>query len=856
MRRWLSRGVAVAIVAGAAVAAYAVGTGDIVANPEVTVITITSTTGTGTGTTMLENTTTGITYSVLVGSDASCDPALMFSVVGGNPIAISPATMRSVSLTCPARGSAAMRRCLYHATNNNNGNALTDFMNVCLYGSTSTLAPQQTSLDFGSVTVGNNAMMQVDLQHNGTAAQLITRVYLQTSDLAGNFQLGAPCNPDAPFCDEDIAAVLSGDTLPVQVKCTPQTPGLHTARLYVGTNTFQLLSQPVTLTCTGIAASVPVLGLSPTSVDLPTPIEVTSGTAATVVHLTNAGGGTLSLNDVRTVDVDTGAAIDWSYTASGECTGIITSACSLEAGEQVDINLTFDPSAIGRRRATLLVSYNDGIDRTKEIPLDGIGLGATLDVVGGARPLAFGSVPIGKSSTVDFDLVNRGNRDITAQLSLTPAIPAFSLSPATSAVVTPTAAKTISLTCTPTSANQFMTTVAVQAMDAFTGSPVSLSTTCEGSTLALYSNPTALNLGEIRKGSGAVHQMLQLLSATASPLTIVGQPSLETANASVTVGAVSQQTTPATFELTINPMNLPEGQLTFTIVVSDSDGELLRIPVSGRVVAASYEFAPSVDLGTFCVNQPTTSSNVSLASDGTATITLTQPTLDKSPSPFQLTPTSPPQYPTTLAAGATATVAITPQRQSTVGTLEDTLTWHTDVEAEQAAPSTITARFIDQGGAIAPPALDFGKVTVHLYAEDGQRVVVQNCNPTPLQLDPPMIKTPFRIDSPTFPSMLNPNETATFSVGFHPTRIGVVTDTLRITSPQLAGSSLEVTLIGEGTAPMTLPPDAGSGGVEDTSFYACSCRSSRPGGLLPILIAIMCVLFPRRSANFTRRRRR
>ncbi|HEY5926592.1 MAG TPA: choice-of-anchor D domain-containing protein [Kofleriaceae bacterium] len=858
MRRQLSRVIAGAIVIGAAVAAYAIGNGDIRATPEVTIITITSTTGTGTGGTTLQNTTTATTYSTLVGSDASCDPMLMFSLAGGNPAPIAPQTNRLVNVTCPPRGSAAMRRCLYHATNNTTGTALADFMTVCLYGSSPTLAPQPTSLDFGPVVVGESAMLQLDLQHAGAAGQTISRVYLQTSDLDGNFQFSTPCNPDAPFCDEDILAVSQGDTLPVQIRCTPQTAGMHTAQIYVGTNTFQLLAQPVTVTCMGTAATAPVLGVNPTSLDLPAPIEVLSGSANVVVHLTNAGSGTLLINDVRTVDVDSGASIDWTYTATGECSGLITSSCSLDGGEQVDLVITFDPSRIGRRRATLLVSYKDTIDRTKEIPLDASGLGATLGAAGGVSTLAFGSVPIGRQSTIDFELDNHGNRDITAQLALaTGTTPPFTVSPATSAVVAPSVPRTISLTCAPTSTGDFTTTVTAQAMDALIGSPVSLSATCKGSPLALHANPTALNLGEIRKGGGVVNHTVQLLSATApTQVTLAGQPLLESANSSITLAPFSQATTPSSFEISIDPAELPEGQLSINVLVTDSNNDTLAIPVLAKIVVASYEVSGSVDLGTFCVGQPTTSSNVSLASDGTATIRLTQPTLDKSPSPFQLANTSPSVYPSTLAAGTTATVSITPQRQLAVTQLDDTLTWHTDVENEQNAITSITARFIDRGAAIAPPAIDFGEVTIHLYSEDGQRVIIQNCNATPLQLDQPVIKTPFSIDSPTFPPMLNPNETATFSVGFHPTRIGVITDTLRITSPQLPGAPLLVTLVGEGTAPEEPTPDAGgSNGKDNTSFYACNCKSTHPSGVIPILIAVMCVLFPRRSASFTRRRR-
>jgi hypothetical protein len=182
----------------------------------------------------------------------------------------------------------------------------------------------------------------------------------------------------------------------------------------------------------------------------------------------------------------------------------------------------------------------------------------------------------------------------------------------------------------------------------------------------------------------------------------------------------------------------------------------------------------------------------------------------------------------------------------------DTLTWRTDVVDMPTTTTSLTARFTDSGGAIAPPSLDFGKVTVHLFEDDGQRVVLQNCNDTPLALDPPMIRTPFSIDSPNFPAVLDPNETIAFSVGFHPTRKGIATDTLRISSPQLP-NALEVVLVGEGTTPDPPMLDAGTGNpdIGDTSFYSCNCDSGSFVGGFPIMIASASLLFRRRRRGST-----
>ena len=165
-----------------------------------------------------------------------------------------------------------------------------------------------------------------------------------------------------------------------------------------------------------------------------------------------------------------------------------------------------------------------------------------------------------------------------------------------------------------------------------------------------------------------------------------------------------------------------------------------------------------LDIGTFCINQPTTQSSLALQSTGTATIGLEAPALATMPSRFELSPTTPASYPTALAPGQSAIVAITPQPQQLATTLTDTITWTTDDEVAPVATTQLTARFIDSGGAIAPPALDFGRVVVHISEDNGQRVVIQNCNGSPLMLDAPLIKAPFSIDSPNIPTLLNPNE--------------------------------------------------------------------------------------------------
>lgn len=837
----MQRLVAIAVVLGAAaLAAAAVGDGSVVATSPVLVV------PGGSGTDTLQNTTAS-PFQVDVEQDVSCTPGLSFSVAGGHPFSLAGNGTKAIGLAC---GSAqpGIERCLLHAVDATTGAALADFQQVCMVGASPTLAPGATTVDFTAtpVPVGGTAMLPLSLRNNGAGS--IGKLYLQTSDLDGNFGFSLPCNLPAPFCDADIAPVAAGNSTTINILCTPKTAGLHTATLYVATDSSQVLSQAVTLRCSATATATPVLDVNPSSVEVASPVEVISGSASAVVHLSNAGSGTLLLDDVRIADVVNGANADWRYTASGHCTGQIHSACQLGPGDTVDLDVTFDPSAFGSRNASLVVSYTDTTSRSRAIPLDGRGGGATLQLVGNAGSLDLGTVPVGRSSSLDFYVLNQGTRDTTASLSLMPTGAPFALMPASSVDVPPTGTTKITATCTPTAAGSASTAITAEAMDA-SSSAISLTATCEGTTQPLYAAPTSLAFGEVRTTASAVTRTI-MVASTGTPLTLSGQPMLESANPTITLGQLSSTTTPATFDVTVTPT--AEGNIASHVLVTDTAGETIQIPLTASIVKPAYDVPTTLDIGTFCINQPTTPANLVLMSMGTATIALQPPvlasTLTGTPSPFELSLTTPSAYPSELLPGESAIVALTPHPQPAAGAQHDTLTWATDVQGASSASTMVTAKFIDSGGAIAPSGLDFGNVVVHITKEDGQRVTIQNCNGSVLDLDAPTIKAPFSIDSPSLPSQLQPNETATFTIGFHPTQLGQFTGTLLISSVQLS-TPLMVTLAGEGVQGDPAGPDAGSATPpprHDTSFYACNCHAAGVGGTAPILFAALLVVARRR----------
>lgn len=815
------------------------------AEPQVQVIELAAG-GSASGTIVLHNDAATSVVAGSITAEPGCDAAaVLASPLTG--FTLDAGRTHTLTIMCmPA--PASMQRCGYRVRSPG-GAVLAELEAVCAYAGSPSLVPAAAAIDFGPVVVGGSVSRTIALHNTSTAP--LDKLFIETTDLAGNFAVAAPCNPDARECDAAISAVPGDGTISLGVACTPQAAGPQTAQLYVTTSAGTRLAAPVSLACTGTAATTPVITASPSAIDVGA-VEVIGATATATVHVANAGVGILTLLDVQVVDGGTGAAPDWTYTARAPCTSGIPPACQLPGGQTVDLDLVFDPSAIALRDATLLINYRDTADRSVSIPLHGIGRGATLELVGGQTIVDFGVLPINVTGTLTFQVANRGTRDLTdATLAVMPAGSPFTVTPSPMFAVPAGASATITVACTPSMA-MFTADLSLSAPDV-PSPPVDLTLDCAGDpAMALTATPPAILLGEVRTGTPIVQQVA--VASTGGPVSIVSA-GLETATPSLTV-AGAPATTPATIDLTVAPAT--DGSIANRILVKPASGPSLTIPVTGVAVTAASSVPDVVSLGTFCVEQPTTPRILSLTSTGTATLGLSAPVLQRTDSPFDLALVAPLTYPNALPSDQRALVAITPKRQLVAGLVTDDLIWTTDVTGAGTAQTKLTATFVDNGGAIAPPALAFGTAPVHLETRNAQQVTLQNCDLSPLQLDRPQIPAPFSIDSPNFPDVLTPGETATFSVGFHPTKLGVVTKMLVITSPQRPDEQLTVTLTGEGIATGgtgDASPPANS--LDDTSFYACgSCAASDPSGAIAFSLAALCVLIPRRRRLPHRRHRR
>jgi hypothetical protein len=608
------------------------------------------------------------------------------------------------------------------------------------------------------------------------------------------------------------------------------------------------------------AQPAPVLQVSPTTVDAghidvigkPSPPPVTTKT--TVIQVANTGGGTLKLLDLQIVDGGTGASADWTVTAGQPCSVAIPPECDVTTDAPIALTVVFDPSVIAVRDATLLIHYTDTADRSIAIPLHGIGDAPTLELLGGARTLDFGTIPASTTASLVVKVTNRGSIPLTdGEAVLAQTGTSFTATPATTPTVfLPTVMpgageQAITVNCRSATPGSFTGTLVISADDA--PSPlISIPLLCTVGSPAIAATPPAIQLDEVRVGDQVTR---------AVTIANVGTPSATSINATLdgATSALSVSGAPGSppVMITITAAPTGEGSLAaqLNVTPTPSTSGALAIAITGDAVVAAYSVPAAISLGTFCTQQPATPRILQLTSTGSATLGLGAPTLAGGDASYTLQLVAPMNvYPTTLAPQGRAIVSVTPQPRDTAGVATDDLVWSTDVAGLETAPTRLTATFVDDGGAIAPESLVFGETPIHLDTQNAQEVTLQNCDVSPLQLDPPQVPPPFTIDSPSFPSMLLPGEIISFSVGFHPTKVGTSTKTLVITSPQLPSKPLSVTMVGLGVA-SGAGVDAGitptSSADPPTSFYACSgCSTHDPVSGLVFGLGVACTLIPRR----------
>ncbi len=651
-----------------------------------------------------------------------------------------------------------------------------------------TLGASVLTLDFGQVVVGSAAQRSFQLTNGGNIAESVTY---------------DPMFDPVFFFDMQPATVPPSGAQ-VTLHCMPNGVGSFGGTITITSST-ALSGNPVTvnLVCQGVPQSTgPQLVVSPPSITTQANV---GGTVTAMLDLSDSGAMPLTIASIAL----TGNS-DWSIGPT------CTSGCSLlanSASHQM-IAATYAPTTIGPATAMLTIVSTDPASPTTVL-LTGTGLGATLSVA--PTSLDFGTVPVGGSAPGMLELDNAGDIQL-ANVTYSISGAAFSLTqmPGTVDVGSPAFVR---LACSPTAGGATSGMLTIHAPDAIPPQNPTIPLTCTGLSGDLVAFPTALDFGEVRIGNTATITKTAALSSIEATLTLTQQPTLAMPVEGMTVGGVASTaitTTPMSFDVAWAP---PAHEMSFATTIAAIAGNTATVAVTGKVVtpAVDPDVATPVYAGSWCLNQPTTPTNLTLTSTGTATLHVIQPAL-ASGTAFTLGDVMPAMagYPYALASGGAVTVSVTPVQRGTAGHVADSVAWNVDLAPPVVTP--ITADFVESGGVAQPSKLMFDAV---VSKSDTEVVSLQNCQTTPLVFTSATV-TPsdvFSIDTQPPPSLL-PGIVGAVAIKFTPSHVGVVMGMLTIEAPT-GTLTVELDAAGRG--------GAGSSGTPAT-FYGCGCRSSDPGG--------------------------
>jgi len=216
-------------------------------------------------------------------------------------------------------------------------------------------APGST-LAFGTVLIGTTSPAQtVTLTNNTNAAIAFTSAVVNGSPAAANtdYAVTNSCSGSIPFG--------AANTCTVSVTFKPTVVGAETATLQL-TDNDSTSPQNILLTGTG-ANPAPAVMLAPTSLAFGNQQLNTTSTAQ-IVTLTNTGTGPLTINTIA-------ASGDFAETSTG-ATACPISPATLAAGANCKISVTFTPTALGARAATLTITDN-AAGNPHTVPLTGTG---------------------------------------------------------------------------------------------------------------------------------------------------------------------------------------------------------------------------------------------------------------------------------------------------------------------------------------------------------------------------------------------------------------------------------------------------------------------------------------------------
>ncbi|MGO8790036.1 MAG: beta strand repeat-containing protein [Terriglobia bacterium] len=491
------------------------------------------------------------------------------------------------------------------------------------------------TLTFGSQNLGTaSAAHSVTLTNTGNASLALTSVSLTGANASDFAQTNT--------CGNSVAA---NGSCAIAVTFSPTAISGRTATLMISDNATGS-PQSVGLTGTG---SAPTAGVSATTLTFSSQNLGTTSAAQTVT-LNNTGNAALTLSSIALAGANAG---DFGKTT--------TCGSSLAAGGNCTISVTFAPTSIGSRAASLNITDNSNNVAASVQSVGLTGTGASASVSLSPSSVAFGNQPVGvASASQSVTLTNTGNASLTlTSISVTGTNSGdFAQINACGTSLAANGSCAISVTFTPAASGSRSASISIT--DNATGSPQSVTLTGTGTASGVSLSPTSLTFGSQSVGVASTSQSVTLTntgnaSLTLTSISVTGTNAGDFAQTN-TCGTSVAANGSCAISVTFTPAASGSRSASISIADNATSGSPQTVSLTGTGATPIAGLSPASF--TF-VSQPTDTSSspesFTLSNTGTATLTITSIAFTGAdPGDFAQNTTCG----ATLAANATCTIAV------------------------------------------------------------------------------------------------------------------------------------------------------------------------------------------------------
>jgi hypothetical protein len=353
-----------------------------------------------------------------------------------------------------------------------------------------------TSLSFSGQDLGTTSASQTfTLNNTGNQALTITSLGLSGAN-PGDYG-------ETTTCGSSVAACGS---CTISVTFTPTATGTRTAALTVTDNSNNVAGSTQTVNLTGTGAG-PVASLTPSTLTFGIQ-TLNSTSAAQSITLTNTGNASLTI-----------ASISVTGTNAGDFAQRNTCGSSVGASGNCTISVTFTPTAISSRTASISIA-DSATTSPQSVTLTGTGTASVVSL--SVASLNFGNQAVNTTSASQtVTLTNTGNLSLAiTSISITGANSGdFSQSNTCGSAVAAGGSCAITVTFTPSASGSRTASVSI-ADNATAGSPQVVSLAGTGTSGTVGFSATALTFGNQAVGTSSAAQVVTLTNGGGSILTI------------------------------------------------------------------------------------------------------------------------------------------------------------------------------------------------------------------------------------------------------------------------------------------------------------------------------------------------